>query len=230
MLKATKLGSRDINGAMFRSMSDGEIKLLAQNWNVISAHIFGRLYDEKYKGYRNDVAKIMINLEPGVVITCPITERMMDDGISPDNLERGNGLHGSTLTKHRTNVISKVLVHRRKIEVRPCYGFHGNGPPEDHKEDYVRLMHLHDTSANVDENGYQLIHYTGNNHLTKLSYFRLGEPVWISVEKTPCSIEGSLIVDDHKRLGDLIGLSDAHPFVKRGQMLINARLQSEGRL
>jgi hypothetical protein len=49
LLKASELDARDINGAMFRSLPDREIKMLAQNWNLISAHIFGRLYDEKYK-------------------------------------------------------------------------------------------------------------------------------------------------------------------------------------
>lgn len=217
LLKATKLSPRDIDGAVFRSMPEPMIKTLGMNWNAISAHIFGRLYEDRYKGFKSDISKIMANLEPGVVITTPILERLMDDGIAIDNLERSNGMHGASITKHRTALLTQADLEKLKIEVRPCYGFNNREPPGRDKEGYVRLIHIQDSSADVDEKGNRLVHYNGNNHLIKPSYFLLGEPFWISVKNTPCAIEGSLVVDDFPNVAKMMQLPEDHPFVEKGE-------------
>ena len=220
LLKANKLTPRDIDGAMFRSMPIAQVKMLARNFNFLSAHVSGALYDDKYRNNRDDLHSMRNKLKPGDILICPITESLMDEDLSIDDPEVSHDLHGSTIRKQRPCIVMQVSPETLRIELRPCTSFQGNLPPKNRKEDFVRLVHVGDAATqgkSVDDNGHQLIRYDGPNQSPVRSYVCLGESYWTGINHTPCSSNDCLTVEGFQALGDLIGFSEDHPFVKRGR-------------
>lgn len=205
---------------MFRDLERAAALNLARTIKVIEAHICARLYDEKYKAekWQKTLEQIQAIAQLGVVFLGQFFDKMCDDAIGIDNLDRTNGIHGAGIDKDRIVVILKRLAKEALVLAGYAFGDYEEPPPE------LRAEHAHLKPRNDDSNpeearGLPVIRFWGLDELKKITYLRWTRPVWIPLRRTPFAKLGELVAEDYPTLADLVGLEANHPFRVEGQRL-----------
>lgn len=187
VMKNLNIRAEDVDGNMFRNLPPVQLQALAVTTNIISAHILGALYDEKYQGegFCQSLRTVLEMAKPGVIFTGPLHEQLCDDGVGIESLDRSNSIHGPSIQKLRVHMIIKR--QGTDVQILSTTAFVDKGAPPDHiRNEYVRLRHRQDGSDPESARGLAVIQYSGSQvALPKVSFMRHTRPSWIHLERAP---------------------------------------------
>lgn len=219
-MKTGKVRPKDIPGNMISNMNPAQIDIAARNASVHLAHLHAKQYEELFSGDKwcKSLEKKMKLIEPGVIFQAPVVEILGNRGIGIDQDCRASHANGSTINKIRTLIAIRTI--GKDVEVVPTTGFSIYGKsPYTERHEYVRLAHQSTFTDPEGARGLPVVHYGGNNHLTKTTFFRTTRTMWISLDSVPVAKEGQIIAEDFHRAAALLHLPQEHEFSKKGNEL-----------
>ena len=193
---------------------------LARTLSIFNAHVFGKLFDERYKGakFSGSRVEVMKHLSPGVVFTAPTIEPLCDDNIGIHDLNRISSISGPWITKMRTNIV--IQVKNLDVEILSVTSFSNQGkPPKALQKEVARITHQNDATDPPGAEGFPVIRFNGIDHLTKVSFVQFTQTSWTNLKRIPFAKEGCLMGGSFDVLADLLELSSKHVFRARGSRL-----------
>lgn len=180
---------------------------------VVVAHVDSREYEEKFKDPKwcKTLEELSKDLVPGLVCSISIADHLADRSVEVDDPCRVSHPNGALIGKIRTVVVLQVVGN--DMEVYETTSFKDAITPPLHKiREYVLLKHESESPGSYTPPPYGVptVQYAGNNHLTKMSYFRRTRPHWISLTNARIAVEGNLLLKDLDSLANVCNLPAGH--------------------